>query len=93
MEEVAKVDGVVTSSFTHFYQYLERGYFNDISYYYLTQTDYDGKSKDFNIISIDNRKFTPELIKITNTLGQDVPADSPGMKFFHYSDGTIIKRI
>ena len=92
-KEVVKVDGVGTSSFTHYYNYLERDYFNDISYYYLSQTDYDGKFKNFNIISIDNRKFTPELIKITNTLGQDVPADSPGIKFFHYSDGTIIKRI
>ena len=91
-KEVAKVDGVGTSSFTHYYQYLERGYFNDISYYYLTQTDYDGKSKNFEIISIDNRRFIPELIKITNIIGQQVDIESPGIKFFHYSDGTIIKR-
>ncbi len=90
--EVAKVDGVGTSSFTHYYKYLERDYFNDISYYYLTQTDYDGKTKDFNIISIDNRKVIPQLIKITNILGQEVDSDFPGVKFFHYSDGTIIKR-
>ncbi len=91
-KEVVKVDGVGTSSFTHHYKYLERGYFNDISYYYLSQTDYDGKFKNFNIISIDNRKSIPELVKITNTLGQDVSIDSPGIKFFHYSDGSIVKR-
>jgi hypothetical protein len=91
--EVAKVDGVGTSSFTHYYRYLERDYFNDISYYYLSQTDYDGKSKDFNIISIDNRKVIPQLIKVTNTLGQEVTEDYSGIKFFHYSDGTIIKRL
>ena len=45
------------------------------------------------ISSIDNRKSIPELVKITNVLGQEVTADSPGIKFFHYSDGTIIKRI
>ena len=90
--EIAKVDGVGTSSFTHYYQYLERDYFNDISYYYLSQTDYDGKTKNFEIISIDNRKFTPELIKITNILGQEVTIDYSGLKLFHYSDGTIIKR-
>ncbi len=82
-KEVAKVDGVGTSSFTHYYKYLEREYFNDISYYYLTQTDYDGKSKDFNIISIDNRNARPELIRVTNTLGQDVSEDYPGIKVFH----------
>lgn len=92
-EEVAKVDGVGTSSFTHYYRYLERDYFNDISYYYLTQTDYDGKSKEFNIISIDNRKIIPQLLKITNILGQEVNGELPGVKFFHYSDGTIIKRL
>ncbi len=91
-KEVAKVDGVGTSSFTHYYKYLEREYFNDISYYYLTQTDYDGKSKDYNIISIDNRNAKPQLIKVTNTLGQEVTEDYLGIKFFHYSDGTIIKR-
>lgn len=91
-KEIAKVDGVGTSSFTHFYQYLEREYFNDITYYYISQTDYDGKSKDFEIISVDNRKLTPELIKITNILGQNVGIDCHGLKFFHYSDGTIIKR-
>lgn len=91
-KEVDKVDGVGTSSFTHYYQYLERDYFNDISYYYLTQTDYDGKVKEYEIISVDNRKITPQLIKVTNILGQEVSEDYPGIKFFHYSDGTIIKR-
>lgn len=91
--EVAKVDGSGTSTFIHYYKYLERNYFNDITYYYLSQTDYDGKIKEFDIISIDNRKIAPELIKITNTLGQEVPIDFPGLKFFHYSDGSIIKRI
>ncbi len=90
--EIAKVDGVGTSSFVHFYRYLERNYLNDISYYYLSQTDYDGKVKEFNIISIDNRKVIPQLIKITNIVGQEVPEDYMGIKFFHYSDGTIIKR-
>jgi len=91
--EVAKVDGVGTSSFTHYYRYLEQDYFNDISYYYLSQTDYDGKSKEFNIISIDNRKIIPQLLKITNILGQEVNSEFYGVKFFHYSDGTIIKRL
>lgn len=91
--EIAKVDGVGTSSFTHYYQYLERDYFNDISYYYLTQTDYDGKIEEFNIISIDNRKTVPQLIKITDILGREVDKDFIGIKLLHYSDGTIIKQL
>ncbi len=90
--QIVKVDGVGTSSFTHYYKYLEREYFNDITYYYLSQTDYDGKVKEYNIIAIDNRKVIPLLLKITNILGQEVSEDYSGVKFFHYSDGTIIKR-
>jgi len=91
--DISEIDGVGTSSFSHHYRYVDKNYINEITYYYLSQTDFDGKHKDYDIISVDNRKFIPELIKITNTLGQDVPVDSPGIKFFHYSDGTIIKRI
>lgn len=89
---VSKIDGVGTSGYKHYYRYVDKDYLNDITYYYISQTDYDGKSKDFDIISVDNRKITPELLRITNILGQDVDIDSHGLKFFHYSDGTIIKR-
>lgn len=89
---VSKIDGVGTSGYKHYYRYVDKDYLNDITYYYISQTDYDGKRKDFDIISVDNRKITPELLRITNILGQDVDIDSHGLKFFHYSDGTIIKR-
>jgi hypothetical protein len=38
------------------------------------------------------RNVIPQLIKVTNILGQEVTEDFSGIKFFHYSDGTIIKR-
>lgn len=89
--DIAEIDGVGTSSFSHHYRYVDKNYINEISYYYLSQTDYDGKHKDYDIISIDNRKFVPELLRITNLIGQDVDIDTPGIKFFHYSDGSIVK--
>ena len=89
---IAKIDGVGTSSFTHKYRYLDRDFLNDITYYYLSQTDFDGKHKDYEIIAVDNRVIVSQLIRVTNVLGQDVEVDSPGVKFFHYSDGRIIKR-
>ena len=91
-ENIGKIDGVGTSSFTNYYQYLDKYVFNDITYYYLKQTDYDGNYKEFNIISIDNRKVIPQLLRVTNLLGQEVNVEFHGLKFFHYSDGTIIKR-
>ena len=89
---ITNIDGAGTSSFTHQYRYLDSDYLTDITYYYLSQTDFDGKHKDYEIIAIDNRQIVSELIKITNILGQEVPFDTPGVKFFHYSDGRIIKR-
>ena len=91
--EVAKIDGVGTSGYKHYYRFVDKDYSNGITYYYLRQTDFDVRYKDFNIISVDNRKLVPQLIRVTNILGQDVEMKSVGVKFFHYSDGTIIKRI
>lgn len=89
---ITKIDGVGTSSFSHKYRYLDIDFLNDITYYYLSQTDFDGKHKNYEIIAVDNRTIVSELIRVTNVLGQDVEVDTPGVKFFHYSDGRIIKR-
>ena len=89
--EVSKVDGVGTSSFSHYYRYIDEYFISEISYYYLSQTDFDGRSKDFYIISVHNNKIKPVIISITNTLGQEVNIEFLGLKFIHYSDGTIVK--
>lgn len=89
--EVAKVDGVGTSSFSHYYRYIDEDFISEISYYYLSQTDFDGRSKDFYIISVHNNKIKPVIVRITNILGQEVNIEFIGLKLFHYSDGTIVK--
>jgi hypothetical protein len=90
--DIVKIDGVGTSTFSHHYHYLDRDFLNDINYYYLTQTDFDGNTKKYEIISIDNRSIVAELVRVTNILGQDINFDTPGLKIFQYADGTIIKR-
>ena len=62
-----------------------------INYYRLKQTDFDGKYKNFHIISVDSRRIVPELLRITNILGQNITLDTPGIKILYYSDGTTIK--
>ena len=88
---IAKIDGVGTSPFKHYYRYVDNDFLNEITYYYISQTDFDAKYKKFHIISVDNRRIVPELIRITNTLGQPITLDTPGIKILHYSDGTIVK--
>jgi hypothetical protein len=90
--KLIEIDGSGTSSFNNYYQFLDRDNLTNVIYYYLSQTDYDGKRKEFEIISIENKVIVSELIRVTNVLGQDVEVDTPGVKFFHYSDGRIIKR-
>jgi hypothetical protein len=91
---VGFVKGAGNSNQILYYQYIDNNIEEGINYYTLKQTDFDGNTKESDIISIDNRKeFTATLIKITNTLGQEVSSESSGILLYHYSDGTIIKRI
>lgn len=91
---VAVIKGAGNSVQKLEYLYLDRDIEDGINYYILKQTDYDGKFKYSDIISVDNRKeASATLIKVTNTLGQEVTGDLKGIYIFHYSDGTTIKRI
>lgn len=91
---IAIIKGAGNSSQKLYYQYLDHDIEDGINYYILRQTDYDGKFKYSEIISVDNRKeFSPTLIKVSNTLGQEVTNELRGVLIFHYSDGTTIKRI
>ncbi len=76
-----------------YYEVVDRDFERTINYYFLRQTDYDAKWKDSEIISIDNRsENSPTLIKVTNLLGQEVNNEI-GILLYHYSDGTVIKKI
>jgi hypothetical protein len=94
--EVGRTNGFGYSSHVIYYELYDTMIFDEISYYRLKQTDYDGKVTIYDLISIDNRlKLAPSLIKVTNILGKDVKLDDNTHNeflFFHYDDGTVIKR-
>ena len=75
------------------YKYFDLNYLNDINYYRLSQTDYDGNSVTYDIISIDNRLNEKEILSITNILGQEVDESYRGMVIITYIDGSIEKII
>ena len=65
-----------------------------INYYRLEQFDYDGKSKKYDIIYLDNRLKTKTIIKYTNLLGQEIDeTNAYGVIIVVYSDGTTQKII
>lgn len=89
---VAMIDGNGNSSKIIRYTYIDNNFINDINYYKLRQTDYDGNYSDSDIIYIDNREKRIELVKVTNFLGQEIDLYTIGIKLLFYSDGTIIKK-
>lgn len=69
---------------------------NNITYYKLTQWDYDGSGHEsFDITVIDNRNsnLNRELVEIRNLFGQIVTDDYEGVKVYIYDDGYVKKSI
>ena len=66
---------------------------NEMNYYRLVEHFLNGASNELSIVQIDNRTESKDLVRITNSLGQDVDASTPGMKIYIYADGTSTKRI
>jgi len=91
---VTYIKGAGNSTNTINYEYNDFDYIpKKINYYRLKQTDYDGKFKYADIISIDNTdKNKIYLIKMINYLGQEVNSDYSGVIIYVYSDGSVIKR-
>lgn len=86
------LEGAGYSTHELYYEYHDYNLQPFITYYRLKQTDYDGKYKYADIISIDNRdKSKPNLIKVVNTLGQIVNSDYNGLIIYVYDDGSTIK--
>jgi len=89
-EIVGIVDGAGNSSFEQSYNLIDSEVKNQINYYRMKQTDFDGQYVYTSIISIDNRMKgklkTVEMI--TNLLGQEVNELYDGFIIYHYSDGT-----
>tara|TARA_R110000868_G_scaffold2264_2_gene16884 strand:+ start:902 stop:1981 length:1080 start_codon:yes stop_codon:yes gene_type:complete len=77
------------------YTYMDRSFKNEvINYYKLSQTDYDGVSETFNVISIDNREIGKKIDKIINMFGQELEEIMlPGIYYIIYNDGTKEKVI
>jgi hypothetical protein len=90
--ELKKVNGFGYSS-TDIPYYITDSSPYPLTYYRLTQFDYDGYSKVYPIISCYNPNSEVKLIKITNVYGQVVDETYKGLLIYWYADGSIIKRV
>jgi hypothetical protein len=91
--ELQHINGAGNSSTMNTYGYFDLEYPDYINYYQLTQTDYDGHSVKYEMISIDNRINKKEVLSMLNLLGQEINENYRGMVIITYVDGSIEKII
>lgn len=91
-ENMAEIPGAGNSSSELSYEYTDYNVQNDITYYRLTQTDFDGKKKKLGTISVQNES-DKEIERIINLMGHEVDEDYKGLKVYIYTDGSMLKVI
>ena len=91
--EVGKKTGAGNSNFEISYTLIDSDYRNEINYYRLKQTDFDGQFTFSTIISIDNRIVSKTITKIINLLGQEVDANYRGAVIIVYSDKSVLRTV
>ena len=75
------------------YEFDDYNIGNDINYYKLKQTDYDGKFRYSDLISIDNRIRAKIVSRMVSLMGTEVNEMYRGMVIVEYTDGSIEKII
>lgn len=88
---LATINGAGTSNSTINYTHSDFNFERKINYYRLTQTDYNGESESFNVISINNLKESKEIVKILNTMGQEINVDYIGLRIIYFGNGDVLK--
>lgn len=88
---IGKIDGGGTNNSGNMYVYIHEDFYMGVNYYRLKQTDYNGESETFEIISIDNSIKQKEIMKVYNMMGQEVNLEYIGLKIIIYSDGSTKK--
>jgi hypothetical protein len=91
--EIGRVNGAGNSSHVIYYEYDDYELNDNICYYRLKQTDYDGKFKYHNLISVDNRFKIRIVVRVINLYGSEVDIDTKGLLILIYDDGSIKKII
>lgn len=77
------------------YELIDDNVKNEINYYRIKQTYFDGSFEYSEMISVDNSidRSIKEINTIVNLLGQEVNEYYRGIVVIEYSDGTLVKAI
>lgn len=90
---IGMIDGGGNSNTTLNYDYIDSTP-NQITYYKLTQVDFNGLREDSEMIVVlrNNGDEHLKVSKIYNLLGQEVNENYTGVKIYVFEDGSVIKR-
>ena len=94
-EVLGVVNGAGNSNQTLDYLFIDNNFGNEINYYRLSQTDFDGSVTTTNLVSINNKRDKLEKVVAyeTNVLGQEINEFYRGVVIIVYTDGSSIKII
>lgn len=92
---IATIQGAGNSDITTSYSYDDRSFASGWNYYRLRQTDFNGVSKVFSIIALDDTGVDTKknILHVINAIGQEINIDDYGFQIIYYDDGSIQKRI
>jgi hypothetical protein len=91
--EVIRLNGAGSSTTVSNYSYSDFDFENELNYYRLCQTDFDGNAEILGLISIDNMHSNQDVVKVFNSMGQKVNSDYIGLRFIYFSTGEIVKTV
>lgn len=89
--ELARINGVGTSTSMNSYTYTDFDFETGQNYYRLKQTDNDGVSEIFGLISINNLYESTNIIRVVNMLGQEINWESTELRIIYFNNGEILK--
>lgn len=90
-ESISTINGAGNSVIKTSYSYSDGGHKNSYNYYRLKQTDFNGVSEFFKIISIDNSVNSKKVIRVINIYGVECNDDPNKILIYQFSDGTYQK--
>lgn len=90
--DLGKIQGAGNSNELLEYEFVHFNPDAIVNYYRFHQTDYDGESSNYKVISIDNRLDGKVVVKTTNLLGQEIDEHYHGVVIDVFEDGSIRKR-
>lgn len=88
--KIGEVDGAGTSSSQTNYNFTDGNPVDGISYYRLTQTDYNGTAETFNIIAVENKRVPRTVMNVYSMMGERIGTKLPhaaGLYIVEYTDG------